>query len=189
MFSKDSVVGVECFFKSGIIILLYHVLLLYLLFLLFTVAKLLGCSLFRVLIMWDIITSFIFEKCFSTPGEVDSPGSLKSFYISYHRLVRNTTKLNIYVKKQKYFQNLSSVVEFVVFQHDCVGSSSFHRALLLARILRCFCLTWGQISISASKLSNYLVSKVFKSMDLLQLSWKLLFWVRLMRVRSIKILL
>lgn len=44
--------------------------------------------------------SFRFEKCFNTSGEVGSPGSLKSFYISYHELVRNATKLNICVKKQ-----------------------------------------------------------------------------------------
>lgn len=75
--------------------------------------------------MGDIITSFRFEKCFSTSGEVDSAGSSKSVSISYHELVRNATKLNICVKKQRYFQNLSGMVGFVVFQHGCWAVHGF----------------------------------------------------------------
>lgn len=56
--------------------------------------------------MGGSITLFRFEKCFSISGEVDSPGSLKSLYISYHELVRNATKLNICVKSKNIFRLL-----------------------------------------------------------------------------------
>jgi len=36
----------------------------------------------------------------------------------YHELVRNTTKLNVCSKKQKYSQNVGDIVKFVVFQRD-----------------------------------------------------------------------
>lgn len=40
-------------------------------------------------------------------GDVDRSGFLKCSCISYHDLVRNTTKLNVSVKNQKCFQNVS----------------------------------------------------------------------------------
>lgn len=152
MFSKDSVVGVVSSFR------------LYFFFcssFLLTIAKLLDCSLFWVVIMCKILLCHSDLKSIPLVQVRLIIQGLWNLYIivSYHGLIRSTMKLNVSVEKQKYFQNVGGIVEFCSFPAWLYGHSYLHMTLWLVRILWVFFLIWEHINSSATKLSNNLVSK------------------------------